>query len=281
LSFYDANFFAPGLRGQKYAQEFARLLIESRIDVRFMLYARANDVKEDTFKLLREAGLFRVFIGIESFSPSMLKRLRKGVTLQDNFRSIELCQQLGILIVMGFITFDHDTSLVELQETLMGLKTIRQQFPELLPEPSYLFGLLEPLPNTAVYDEYWQRNLLIADKSGVWSDMFVGNLGSYNFADPYVAEVSRFIRKIASYTAKYLGERRSKIQKNLDTSAISQFQFLEETLRINNIAIDAFDNAISLALRAESNLALRAELQELAMHIQKELENALALYMAN
>jgi radical SAM superfamily enzyme YgiQ (UPF0313 family) len=271
FSFYDANFFAPGPKGQEHAKDFARLLLAQRVEVRFTIYARATDVKENTFALLREAGLLRTFIGIESFSPSMLKRWKKGTSVEDNLRAIEICQRLGVFVVMGFITFDYDTTLKELQETLTGLKLIMERFPELLPDPSYLFGLLEPLPNTAVFEDYHQRNILREDNSGVWSEMFVGNLARYSFRDPCISEVCYFLRKVASLIAGHLGRLRLSIQRTSSGDAWFRFRFLEQNLKFNNIAIRAFEEALAVASRIQLPEVLRRELQELGQVIEREL----------
>ncbi len=271
FSFYDANFFAPGVKGQEHAKEFSKLLLERNLDIRFTIYARAADIKEDTFILLRKAGLLRTFIGIESFSSSMLKRWKKDVSVEDNLRAIEICQRLGVFVVMGFITFDYDTTLNELQETLVGLKLIRERFPELLPDPSYLFGLLEPLPNTAVFEEYSQRNVLREDMTAVWSEMFVDNLARYSFKNPCITEVCIFLRKVATQIADRLGKLRSAIQRTSSTETESKFTFLEYNLKFNNIAIEVFENALRIADKTQSPQLLQKELEALGRVVEKEL----------
>lgn len=263
FSFYDANFFAPGTRGQEQAREFARRLLAQRLDIRFTIYARATDVEEETFALLRDAGLLRTYIGIESFSPSMLKRLKKGASVEDNLRAIQICQRLGVFIAMGFITFDHDTTIDELRESLAGLKLARQQFPELLPDPSYLFGLLEPLPNTAIFDEYAQRKILSGDSSRAWSEMFVGNLASYTFRDPRVGEVCAALRRIGSYMADQLGMLRVDMQRSRDPDGLGKFTFLGRNLQLNDIALAAFDRALMMVEETSSIAALRDACDEL------------------
>jgi anaerobic magnesium-protoporphyrin IX monomethyl ester cyclase len=270
FSFYDANFFAPGAKGQEHAKQFAKLLLEQKLDVRFTIYSRATDVKEDTFSQLREAGLLRTFIGIESFSPSMLRRWKKGATVEDNLKAIEICQRLGVFVVMGFITFDYDTTLQELQETLAGLKLVREHFPELLPDPSYLFGLLEPLPNTATYEDYRQRRILREDTIEVWSEMFIDNLARYSFKDPCIAEICLFLRKTASYITKQLGQLRLSVQGTTNADPQSRFRFLEQNLKLNNIAISAFEDALRIATTSHSPEVLRKEFQELSQAIERE-----------
>ena len=60
-------------------REIAREIIAQGIDVRFVIQDRAANVdREQTFALLKEAGLCEVYLGIESFADSALLAMGKG-----------------------------------------------------------------------------------------------------------------------------------------------------------------------------------------------------------
>lgn len=73
---------------------------------------------------LRDAGLVRVFLGMESGSPTQLKRYGKLVSVNGNYKAIEILQSLGIEAVAGYIPIDPLMNIQELKENVEFLKRI-------------------------------------------------------------------------------------------------------------------------------------------------------------
>ena len=118
FSFSDDNFFADGKFGRKRSEEIAKLLIDKRVKCRFTIECRADDIDYETFKLLKHAGLIKVFVGIESGSQFVLDRYNKGTTVQDNHNAIRILKKLNIQCHPGHILFDPKTTEKELWETV-------------------------------------------------------------------------------------------------------------------------------------------------------------------
>lgn len=118
FSFSDDNFFADGNYGVERAEKIAKLLIEKRIRIRFTIECRADDVSFETMSLLKKAGLYKVFIGIESGSQTVLDRYRKGTTVAQNHNAIKVLNELNILCHPGHILFDPMTTRKELEDTV-------------------------------------------------------------------------------------------------------------------------------------------------------------------
>lgn len=83
----------------------------------------------EIMKHCTEAGLTRVFLGLESGSQSQLKRYGKQITVEENYKAIEILRELDIDVVAGYIPIDYLMTVAELRETLeflentgMGLK---------------------------------------------------------------------------------------------------------------------------------------------------------------
>ena len=83
----------------------------------------------EIMKHCTEAGLTRVFLGLESGSQSQLKRYGKQITVEENYKAIKVLRELGIDVVAGYIPIDYLMTVTELRETLeflektgMGLK---------------------------------------------------------------------------------------------------------------------------------------------------------------
>lgn len=160
FSFLDSNFFGPGKRGQEWAKSVAQEILTRGIsEIAFSIYARANDINLETFELLKKAGLYAVFIGVESFSQDVLDRYLKGTTVQDNINAIRTLMDLDIRVRIGFITFDHFTTLGELRESIKFLKEICSYKPHLLTQPIFFQNILVPLEDTPLGDEYLKMGL--------------------------------------------------------------------------------------------------------------------------
>lgn len=142
VSFTDDDFGGDIERTSK----IAKLLKEARLNMQFSISTRADHIwnegdghsrngRKDTQQLdiynrrlleimtdLRDSGLVRVFIGMESGSPSQLKRYGKLVTVNGNYKAIEVLQGLGIDVVAGYIPIDPLMSIAELKENVEFLR---------------------------------------------------------------------------------------------------------------------------------------------------------------
>lgn len=118
FSFSDDNFFADGNKGIERAEEIAKLIIDRKIKMRFTIECRADDVDYSTMSLLKRAGLYKVFVGIESGSQNVLNRYNKGTTVSQNRNAINVLNELHILCHPGHILFDPLTTKDELEETV-------------------------------------------------------------------------------------------------------------------------------------------------------------------
>jgi len=122
VRFWDDNFIGPGRRGQEAAEELARELLRRRPGVRFSFECRVTDVDPDLFRLLKEAGLHRVFLGVEAMTQRQLDFYGKQVTVDDNRRALRVLESLGVDVTIGMIPFDPDVTVDELETNLAFLR---------------------------------------------------------------------------------------------------------------------------------------------------------------
>ncbi len=113
--FTDEDFIG---RNPERVKVFAEEIIKRKLKFKFEIDCRSDAVDYGLFALLKEAGLATVFIGVESFSQTVLNRWNKGLKTEDNIRAITVLEKLGIRYLLGCIFFDEKTSLEELQENL-------------------------------------------------------------------------------------------------------------------------------------------------------------------
>ncbi len=66
-------------------------------------FARVDTVTQDMFDVMAAAGCDSISFGIESGSPEMLKRVRKGITLRQAVEAVRMCKQSGMLAHASFM----------------------------------------------------------------------------------------------------------------------------------------------------------------------------------
>lgn len=118
ISFFDDNFIGSNRYGKKRAEKIAREILSRRLDVRWSIECRVDDVDRDLFDILMAAGLSHVNLGIESGDQSVLNRFRKLTTLQDNEKAINTVRELGLSAYYHFIMFNPDTTFDELDASI-------------------------------------------------------------------------------------------------------------------------------------------------------------------
>jgi hypothetical protein len=114
IYFVDANFIGPGTGGQERALQIAELFKTVK-GLTFGMECRVNDIRERSLKHLVDAGLRHVFLGLESASPSCLKRIKKNTTVQQARSALALLRSYGIEPHIGFIMFEPDSELHDIR----------------------------------------------------------------------------------------------------------------------------------------------------------------------
>lgn len=116
VMFVDAEFIGSGQKGKERAISLAEGIIKKKLNIRFRIEARADNIDEEVLKVLKEAGLAYVFLGVESGIQNALNRFNKSTTVEDNLKAIRLLKKLAIPTGIGFIMFDPYTTLSEVIE---------------------------------------------------------------------------------------------------------------------------------------------------------------------
>jgi radical SAM superfamily enzyme YgiQ (UPF0313 family) len=135
----------------------------------FATEASLNLADDDVLlDLMRRAGFYRVFLGIETPVEESLKEARKGQnTRRDLLDSVRKIQSYGMEVMAGFIVgFDNDPEdIFERQIEFIRESAI----------PMAMVGLLTALPDTQLWRRLEREGRLVAESSGNNTD------GSLNF----------------------------------------------------------------------------------------------------
>ena len=136
--FFDDDTFTANLpRAREIAQKLKPL------GLNWSCNSRAN-VNYDTIKLMKDCGLRLFLVGYESGSEEILKRIKKGVTLEEMRAFTKACREVGVVIHGTFILGLP----IETKETIE--QTIR--FAQELDVFSIQVSLAAPYPGTELYE---------------------------------------------------------------------------------------------------------------------------------
>lgn len=108
--------FVDGYRDEEWCKTFADEIIKRGIRVRLRGQIRADKVTDNILKYLKQAGFYSFACGIENGSETALRRMNKKATLLENRRALELFKKYNYIVQMGYILFDKDTTIEELEE---------------------------------------------------------------------------------------------------------------------------------------------------------------------
>ncbi|EKQ69320.1 Fe-S oxidoreductase [Leptolyngbyaceae cyanobacterium JSC-12] len=151
----DDNFIGNQRNVKRFLRELIPWMKQRGYPFTFMTEASVNLAEDDELlQLMQEAGFFAVFLGIETPDQDSLQVTHK---LQNTRHPlVEACHKIneaGLLIYAGFILgFDGERS---------GAGDRIQAFVEQTSIPQPMLGILQALPNTALWNRLQQEQRLV------------------------------------------------------------------------------------------------------------------------
>jgi anaerobic magnesium-protoporphyrin IX monomethyl ester cyclase len=118
--FHDDNFLVPQVeRNLARIDDLDRGMRRQGLRrVALALKCRPGDVNRQVFLRLREMGLLRVFLGIESGSHAGLASIGRRQTVEQEHQALSLCEDLGISTQYTIIMFHPEATLHSMREDL-------------------------------------------------------------------------------------------------------------------------------------------------------------------
>ncbi|MBI5139844.1 MAG: radical SAM protein [Candidatus Vogelbacteria bacterium] len=171
---YDSTFTADRNR----LIEICRLIQEEKLNLRWTIRSRVDSVNEKMLDALKSAGCHTIFYGIESSNPEILKRMKKGITLEQVRRILKYTKSIGI-DMMGYFMLGFPG---ETRKTIED--TIR--FSLDLPLDYAQFTVLTPITGTEIYDYYRERGM-----KDYWAEYTLGPDKKYETIELIETELDR------------------------------------------------------------------------------------------
>jgi anaerobic magnesium-protoporphyrin IX monomethyl ester cyclase len=232
LTFVDENFLGCGERGVERAYQIGREILRRKLGVRYMINIRSVDVDRDLLKLLKESGLCSLFIGFESGSQKILDYYQKGATVSQQTEALEVIQELGIDLVVGYIFFDPISTLEDLKQSFDFYVRLKQY------DVSKFSQRLRVLPGTSLYRRMQAEQSVRGD---IWCT-------SYDFSSPQIDTVYALVRGLFLSLLPSLLERSVRTPPLSDDQAEHIISLIEadfqQALEAANCGLDQGDKVI-------------------------------------
>ena len=117
----------------------------SGLDFKWGVQTRIGIFEKEDFKIMKDAGCLWVDFGVESGSPTTLKRIRKGIPYDKIQQTFLDCSEAGIISLANFIIGFPDETEEQLRETVRMARTIAAT------QKTFFFFM--PGPGASLFDE--------------------------------------------------------------------------------------------------------------------------------
>jgi anaerobic magnesium-protoporphyrin IX monomethyl ester cyclase len=158
--FQDDDFPVFGTVWQRWTREFLAELYRAGLarKIIWKINCRADAVEPMLFAEMKEAGLYYVYMGLESGSEDGLDTLNKNITVAQNIRAVEVLKSLGLVYEFGFMLFDPSTTFDSVRDNVAFLRRIAGDG-----SASAAFCRMLPYDGTPIKDELAKAGRLKGD----------------------------------------------------------------------------------------------------------------------
>lgn len=124
--FQDDDFPLFGRKWRAWAEEMVAELHRAGLVGRVIwkINCRADVVEPEIFQRMRDAGLYLVYMGLESGTEEGLRTLNKEITVAQNLEAVRILKSHGLLFEFGFMMFDPGSSFASIRGNLGFLRAI-------------------------------------------------------------------------------------------------------------------------------------------------------------
>lgn len=148
IYFFDDTFTLK----RDHALSICKGIIDRKLGFSWACFSRVDCVDKELLRTMKKAGCVEIQLGVESGDPEILRRIRKGITIEQARAAFKATKEVGI-DTKGFFMIGNTS---ETKETIE--KTIKFAI-EL--DPTYaFFSILIPFPGLQVHEEYKRKGWL-------------------------------------------------------------------------------------------------------------------------
>lgn len=275
VNFSDEDFIGPDAYGVERTIALAKALIDSGIKITFRVNARIRSVfsqydtselvlkKKEMFRILRSAGLVKLFLGFESGVQSQIDRYGKGFRLREFIEAKRLLDDLGIEYELGYIPIDP---LMTLEELCTSLQFIKDE--GCIPYISSIYKELRIQKGNKTYLR------LVRQRESQRGIRMVGDVlfeeqryDIIGYVDDRIAAIVRIMKEYIEENYKRYYELRRMTQYDENASRHDSYAIIEK-LRYNDYDLLL---ALSLSLMKGESLLAQKQILDKHKHIRDEV----------
>ncbi|BAB65013.1 B12-binding domain-containing radical SAM protein [Sulfurisphaera tokodaii] len=201
IFFVDDIFIVWPNRSQRAA--LFRKMIETKNTINFIAQMRADVTARnpELIKLASDAGLRIAFLGIESGSQEVLKKMHKGLAVSDSINAVKTLHENGVIVLVGLMIGAPYETIKDIRATVKLSRKLAD-----VGADAVQFSIYTPLPGTRIFVESLKNNLL-----------FTLNWDRYDVITPVVKTkvnpaLVQLIAAYASYTFYIYKYLKSKLR---------------------------------------------------------------------
>jgi radical SAM superfamily enzyme YgiQ (UPF0313 family) len=226
--FQDDDFPLFGKVWQRWTGDLVDELHKAKLPGRaiWKINCRADAVEPALFARMRDAGLYIVYMGLESGTEEGLSALNKGITVEQNKRAVRILKELGIMFEFGFMLLDPSSTFESVRANVDFLKSIVGDG-----SAAATFCKMLPYDGTPIKSELERTGRLRGDVCAP----------DYDFLDPRLEAFYRALARIVDVTGWIHGNKALSPQLNWGWNEVAVMKGLfpelpdmpdyEETLR--------------------------------------------------
>jgi radical SAM superfamily enzyme YgiQ (UPF0313 family) len=239
--FAEDNFIGPGTAGKKRIKQIAEGMISRGLELKFRILCTAEALIgcEPLLPLLKEAGLERIIVGLESASPQTLKFFNKKAVLEQYYRIARILTEHNIVLHLGFIMFHPYVTLDDLR--------INAEFLEKINHACFFqhfSNRMELYPGVGIFNRLEEEGMIISKdeyKRGFlyrYADPGIGNLArSLSPIRKRMVDMDRFFLDTDIWTSRHN-------RKYLDSTFVREYTELKKEFSSRNL--DFFFKSVEL-----------------------------------
>ena len=152
---YDELFSYDKQRVKEFCRKIKKLSDTVPWEIKWTCQMRVDTADEELIEEMQEAGCYCLSLGLESYSHTVLKSMKKHITPQQIDKTLRLARRFKISIQGNFIFGDKAETTETVKETLNYWRDNHSIFGDAI-----ALGFIEPYPGTELYKHCLTKNLI-------------------------------------------------------------------------------------------------------------------------
>lgn len=136
---------------KKWTQELCNLMVHHALDIEWCCDTRVDLVSRDLLRIMKRAGCKVIWFGVESGSPRILKKLGRGINLQQAIQAFRLCREEGIKVACSFMLGIPGETIEDMKATLKIAMKLNPDWGR--------FNIFIACPGSNLYNEVLEKGL--------------------------------------------------------------------------------------------------------------------------